>query len=364
METIRKIIHIDMDYFYAQVEERDNKALKNVPFAIGGEENNRGVISTCNYIARSYGVHSAMPTAQARKLCPKIIILPTNMDKYKEASCKIRDVFREYTDLYEPLSLDEAYLDVTSVDKLFNSATLIANEIRKIIYTKTGLTSSAGISGNKLLSKIASDINKPNGFFVIRPLEVLRFISTLSVSKIPGVGKVTHKKMLDMGIKECLDLQRKSKQFLSDNFGKFGVSLYDYCRGIDHRAVIPNRLRKSISVENTLTHNIYSIESCYDIIKSLHKKLEHRITRANIKGIRTIFIKITDGSFKKFTIERSSNVYDISLYLLLFKVLYEKSISRLSIRMHRERRCASTVNGHSHLIVNAHSHPTVNGFMP
>lgn len=225
---IRKIIHIDMDCFYAAVEIRDNPSLIDKPVAVGGLESERGVLCTCNYIARKFKVRSAMSTAYAKRLCPDLIVLPVNMDKYKEISRIIRAIFLEFTTLVEPLSLDEAYLDVTHSDCYQGSATWMANAIRQKIWDTVSLTASAGVSFNKLLAKIASGWNKPNGLFVIHPREVDDFIKKLSVAELYGVGKVTAKKLNHLGIKTCADLQKLSLIKLQDTFGeKWGDSLYE-----------------------------------------------------------------------------------------------------------------------------------------
>jgi len=240
---MRKIIHCDADCFYAAVEIRDNPHLKGLPVAIGGKAKRRGVITTCSYEAREFGVKAAMPAAHALKLCPELIILGHNMDKYREASQQMREIFLDYTPLVEPLSLDEAYLDVTACTRLQSSATLIAQEIQSRIYQKVGITVSAGIANSKYLAKIASDINKPNGIYTVTPKNVPHFLKTLPVKKLYGVGKVTQKKMQSLGLETCDDLIALSKVELVTHFGRFGETLYNLCRGIDERPVRPNRIR-------------------------------------------------------------------------------------------------------------------------
>ena len=222
MDKVKKIIHFDMDYFFAQVEEKANPSLKDKPFAVGGTNPKRGVISTCNYIAREYGVHSAMPTSIALQKCPNLVLLNTDFVKYKAASSVIKEIFHSFTDKVEPLSLDEAYLDVTDVQEYKNSATLIAQAIKQQIFNKTGLTGSAGVAPNKLLAKIASDINKPNGLYVITPEQVNSFIKDLPVKKLFGVGKVSQEKLKSMRVETCSQLQQISLNTLIDKFGKFG----------------------------------------------------------------------------------------------------------------------------------------------
>ncbi|GHT68942.1 hypothetical protein AGMMS50239_34940 [Bacteroidia bacterium] len=247
---MRKIIHIDMDAFYAAVEQRDNPDLRGKPVAVGYGEA-RGVVATASYEARKYGVHSAMPSLTARNKCPGLIFVPARFEVYHEVSTQIREIFLEYTDLVEPLSLDEAFLDVTVNHKNNPSAGLIAKEIKQKIFEKTGLTASAGVSINKFLAKIASDYKKPNGFFVITPEEAEKFVETLKIERFFGVGKVTAQKMHDHHIFTGLDLKQRPETELVRLFGKAGHDLYQYARGIDNRKVEPNRVTKSISNETT-----------------------------------------------------------------------------------------------------------------
>lgn len=224
---MRKIIHVDMDCFFAAVEMRDNPALRDIPIAIGGSRVQRGVISTANYPARKFGVRSAMPTATALKLCPHLTLLPGRFDAYKEASNHIREIFSRYTSLIEPLSLDEAYLDVSDSVHCQGSATLMAQEIRETIHRELNLTASAGIAPVKFLAKIASDLNKPNGQFVIAPHQVAEFVKTLPLAKIPGVGKVSAAKLESMGLRTCADVQNSDLAMLLKRFGKFGRILWE-----------------------------------------------------------------------------------------------------------------------------------------
>jgi DNA polymerase-4 len=252
---MRKIIHIDMDCFYAAVEARDNPALRGKPIAVGGNANQRGVLCTASYEARKFGVRSAMPTSRALRLCPDLILLPVNMPKYREASDVIRSIFHEFTPLVEPLSLDEAYLDVSDCEEFAGSATLIAAEIRRRIQQQTQLTASAGISSNKFVAKVCSDWNKPNGQTVITPDKIDEFVRVLPVKKIFGVGPVTAKKLEDFGVTTCEDLRPYTEDQLFQRFGNFGERLFQLCRGIDHRPVKPNRIRKTISVEQTFLND-------------------------------------------------------------------------------------------------------------
>lgn len=237
---MRKIIHVDMDCFFAAVEMRDNPALRDIPIAIGGSRERRGVISTANYPARKFGVRSAMPTGMALKLCPHLTLLPGRFDAYKEASNHIREIFSRYTSRIEPLSLDEAYLDVTDSVHCHGSATLIAQEIRQTIFSELQLTASAGVAPVKFLAKIASDMNKPNGQFVITPAEVPAFLQTLPLAKIPGVGKVSAAKLEAMGLRTCGDVQKCDLVILLKRFGKFGRILWEVVRGLTSATLTAN----------------------------------------------------------------------------------------------------------------------------
>ncbi|CAI1805439.1 DNA polymerase IV [Serratia proteamaculans] len=277
---MRKIIHVDMDCFFAAVEMRDDPSLRDIPLAIGGSADRRGVISTANYPARRYGVHSAMSTAMALKLCPHLKLLPGRMAAYKEASQHIREIFARYTPLIEPLSLDEAYLDVTDCNQCNGSATLIAEQIRQTISDELNLTASAGIAPIKFLAKIASELNKPNGQYVITPAQVPAFLQQLPLSKIPGVGKVTAKRLEDVGLITCADVQQYDLVALLKRFGKFGRVLWERCQGIDLREVSPERLRKSVGVERTLAEDIHDWEDCETlIVDKLYPELELRLRK-------------------------------------------------------------------------------------
>ncbi|AYA39552.1 DNA polymerase IV [Xenorhabdus nematophila] len=276
---MRKIIHIDMDCFFAAIEMRDNPSLRNIPIAVGGSADRRGVISTANYRARYFGVHSAMSTAVALKLCPQLKVIPGRMAIYKEVSQHIRQIFSRYTELIEPLSLDEAYLDVTDCRYCHGSATLIAREIRQVIFNELELTASAGIAPVRFLAKIASDINKPNGQYVISPEHVDTFVKSLSLRKIPGVGKVTAKRLSDSGLETCFDVQKYDKLALIKNFGKFGLALWQRCHGIDERQISSERLRKSVGVEKTLAQDIHEWSECIELIEKLYPELEKRLAK-------------------------------------------------------------------------------------
>lgn len=254
---IRKIIHVDMDAFYASVEQLDFPELRGKALAVGGNEV-RGVVSAASYQARAFGVHSAMSGALAKRLCPQLIFVPPRFDRYREVSLKIREIFYDYTDLVEPLSLDEAYLDVTENKKGNPSATLIASEIRERVFQQTGLRCSAGISINKFVAKIASDFHKPNGQKTVEPEQVISFLEALDIRKFYGVGKVTAQKMYQLGIFTGLDLKGKSLEFLIQHFGKSGTLYYDVVRGIHHSEVKPNRVPKTVGAERTFSENLSS----------------------------------------------------------------------------------------------------------
>ena len=301
---VRKIIHCDCDCFYASVEMRDDPSLRGRPLAVGGRAEQRGVIATCNYEARRYGIHSAMATAQAVKLCPDLILIPPNMEKYRVASRQIMDIYRDYTDLVEPLSLDEAYLDVTNSPHCKGSATLIAQEIRRRIHDTVGITASAGVAPNKFVAKIASDWNKPDGLFLVRPDEVDAFVAALPVKKLFGVGKVTAAKLHRLGAQTCGDLRDWNMDKLQQHFGSFGARLYDLCRGIDYRDVNPVRERKSISTEETYTPDVPDLEGCLALLPDLYEHLLGRIKRNNAeKFINKLFVKIKFADFQRTTVE-------------------------------------------------------------
>ncbi|MBG6242266.1 MAG: DNA polymerase IV [Candidatus Symbiopectobacterium sp. Dall1.0] len=276
---MRKIIHVDMDCFYAAIEMRDNPRLRDIPLAIGGSADRRGVISTANYPARRYGVHSAMATATALRLCPQLKLLPGRMAVYKATSRLIRDIFSRYTTLIEPLSLDEAYLDVTDSPLCNGSATLIAQDIRQTIANELQLTASAGVAPIKFLAKVASEQNKPNGQFVITPNNMDAFLLALPLAKIPGVGKVTAKRLEEKGLHTCADVRQYDLAELLRQFGKFGRVLWERCHGIDERTVSPDRLRKSVGVEKTLAADIHHWHECEGLVEQLYQELELRLRR-------------------------------------------------------------------------------------
>lgn len=303
----RKIIHVDMDAFYASVEQLDNPELRGKPVAVGGSEK-RGVVSAASYEARKFGVKSAMSGMLAKQKCPHIIFVRPRFDRYKEISTKIREIFYDYTHLVEPLSLDEAYLDVTYNKKGNPSASLIAKEIRDRIWEELELRASAGISINKFLAKVASDINKPNGQKTINPEEVISFLEELPVNKFYGVGKVTAAKMHNLGIFTGMDLKQKTLPELVKLFGKSGRYYYDIVRGIHKSEVKPNRIRKSIAAERTFSDNISSEVFMLEKLNKIAEELERRMLRSNTKG-KTITLKIKYSDFTQQTRSKTINTY-------------------------------------------------------
>ncbi|MES2535799.1 MAG: DNA polymerase IV [Pseudomonadota bacterium] len=321
----RKIIHCDCDCFYAAVEMRDDPSLRNLPVAVGGRPDQRGVVATCNYEARRFGVRSAMATSQALQRCPGLIVLPPAMEKYRIASRQILAIYHDYTDLVEPLSLDEAYLDVTNASQCNGSATLIAQEIRARIAKTVGITASAGISSNKFLAKIASDWNKPDGQFVIRPHQIEEFVAALPVEKLHGVGKVTAAKLKRLGALACADLRSWPMADLQHHFGKFGERLFDLCRGIDAREVCPTRERKSVSVEETYAIDVPDLAACLLRLPALLDKLGERVRRAKAeRSMQKLFVKIRFADFRQTTIECMATTLDHGLFQTLLETGFQR----------------------------------------
>ncbi|MEO1053242.1 MAG: DNA polymerase IV [Bacteroidota bacterium] len=296
---VRKIIHIDMDAFYASVEQRDNPELKGRPVAVGGSSD-RGVVAAASYEARKYGVKSAMPSKIAARKCPQLVFVRPRFDVYKEVSRQIRDVFHEYTDLVEPLSLDEAYLDVTSNKKNMPSATIIAKEIKKKIKEKTDLTASAGISINKFLAKTASDMDKPDGLYLIPPDQAESFIADLPIDRFFGIGKVTAQKMHSLGVYKGADLRKWTEESLYNRFGKVGKYYYRISRGIDNREVNPNRIRKSVGAENTFEKDLTTMDEVRDELDHIKDILVRRIENSGTMG-KTLTLKIKFADFHQIT---------------------------------------------------------------
>lgn len=319
-QPIRKIIHIDMDCFYAAVEVRENPKLIGKPVAVGGSPNSRAVVAACNYEAREFGIHSAMPMSQAFHRCPALITTPVHMDLYKQISRDIHQIFQDYTDIIEPLSLDEAYLDVSDTLRCNGSATLMAEEIRQRIYDSQQLTASAGIAPNKFLAKVGSDWNKPNGQKVITPDEVKEFVKQLPVKAISGVGKVTAKRMQDMGLQTCEDLYQLGLDDLIEAFGRFGMQLYQYSQGIDHRPVQTHRIRKSLSVEDTFAEDLPNLESCLLELSTLYDELLRRyeIARKSQRLIpKALFVKLRFSDFETTTIQMLGSKPNKTAYMRL-----------------------------------------------
>lgn len=304
----RKIIHIDADCFYAAVEVRDNPALHGLPIAVGGNADRRGVIATASYEARKFGVHSAMASATALKRCPQLVLIPGRMAAYREASRQMRDIFSEYTDLIEPLSLDEAFLDVSNCQHCKGSATLIAEEIRQRIYDTIGITVSAGIAPNKFIAKVASDWHKPNGQCVVTPERIGEFLQDLPVKKIWGVGKVTAARLEKQGIKSCADVRQYSLFEFVQMFGNFGEHIYKLAHGEDNRPVISEWRRKSISVENTYAQDLPDLASCMEKIPELIAELKKRMENLDADySTQNSFLKMKFSDFTQTTIERQDS---------------------------------------------------------
>jgi len=334
----RKIIHVDMDAFYASVEQFDNPELRGKAVAVGGGSE-RGVVSAASYEARKFGVRSAMAGGLARKLCPELIFVKTRFERYREISAQIREVFYEYTDLVEPLSLDEAYLDVTQNKKGNPSASLIAKEIRAKIKDKTGLNASAGISINKFIAKVASDINKPNGQKTIGPEEVIAFLEDLDIRKFYGVGKVTAEKMYQLGIFTGKDLKTKSIEFLNEKFGKSGAYYYHVVRGIHTSQVKPDRIRKSLGAERTFSENISSEIFMIERLENIAEEIERRMKKSDVAG-KTVTLKIKYSDFTLKTRSKTLPYYIRSKEViletareLLFQEKMENSVRLLGITL-------------------------------
>lgn len=329
----RKIIHVDMDAFYASVEEMDNPELKGKPLAVGGS-GTRGVVSAANYEARKYGVRSAISGVKARRLCPELIFVRPRFDRYTEISKKIRTIFYDYTNLVEPLSLDEAYLDVTQNKKGNPSASMLAEEIRTRIFNEVGLTASAGISINKFIAKVASDYNKPNGQKTVNPEEVIPFLETLDIRKFYGIGKVTAEKMYQKGIFTGVDLKGKSLDFLEQHFGKSGKQYYYIVRGIHNSEVKPNRIRKSLAAERTFNTNLSSEIFMIEKLNHIADEVSKRLKKSKVAG-KTITLKI---KYSDFTLQTRSKtvpyfISDAAIILETAKeLLYQEKMSN-SVRL-------------------------------
>jgi DNA polymerase-4 len=311
-----------MDCFYAAVEMRDNPALVGIPLAVGGAADRRGVITTCNYEARAYGVHSAMATAYALRLCPSLTLLPVRMSHYKAVSQALRAIFNRYTDKIEPLSLDEAFLDVSDSELFDGSATRIAEDIRRTIYTELQLTASAGIAPNKFLAKICSDENKPNGQRVVTPEEVDAFVRQLPLGKIPGVGKVSVERLANLGLKTCSDVRNFGEAEMMRRFGSSGATIYRRSMGIDERPLVTNWVRKSQSVERTFAVDVATLEEAQVILQQLYLELETRLAHHPDRPIRNQQVKLKFADFRSTTIERTSQVLNPQLFAELLPLAW------------------------------------------
>ena len=331
--TYRKIIHIDMDAFYASVEQMDNPALRGKPVAVGGSEN-RGVVSAASYEARKFGVRSAISGVLAKKYCPEIIFVRPRFDRYKEISNKIHKIFHDYTDLVEPLSLDEAYLDVTINKKGNPSATLLAQEIRLRILNEVGISASAGISVNKFVAKIASDFNKPNGQKTVNPDEIEAFLEELPIRKFYGVGKVTTEKMYQLGIFTGADLKTKSEEFLEKHFGKSGRFYFHVVRGIHNSEVKPSRNAKSVAAEHTFDVNLSSEIFMLEQLERIATSLERRLKKHNVSG-KTVTLKIKYSDFSQQTRSKTLPYFiaDKSLILETVEELLYQERMKDSVRL-------------------------------
>lgn len=322
---VKKIIHVDMDCFYAAVEMRDFPEYRNIPLAVGGD-GPRSVLCTCNYIARNFGIRSAMSAIKAKQLCPELKIVHGRMAVYKEVSNHIREIFSRYTDLIEPLSLDEAYLDVSNTTKCQGSATLIAEQIRADIYNELNLTASAGIAPNKFIAKIASDENKPNGQCVIPPDKVPSFVDKLSLKKIPGIGPKTFQKLQQAGFSNCSDVRASSIANLTPIVGKFASSLFQKAHGIDHRELEVSRQRKSLAIETTLALDIYTEKECLVVVEQLLPKLLIRLAKVNNLKVIRQGIKLKFNDFTQTTVEQQSNIPDQNTYKTLLTKAHIRAV--------------------------------------
>ena len=324
-QPLRKIIHVDMDCFYAAVEVRDRPDLKGKPVVVGGRPDGRGVIATASYEARKFGVRSAMSSATALRLCPDLIFVGSNFGKYRSESQAIREIFERFTKKIEPLSLDEAYLDVTASEEFGNNATNIAREIRRLIFAERGLTASAGIAPNKFLAKVASEWEKPNGQFTVTPDRVEDFVSKLPVGAILGVGKVTEKKMHKLGLKTCGDIRKLTRAELEQAFGSWGLRLYDLSRGVDYREVKTSRERKSLSVERTYSESLEAFEKSGKAIEKLFLEFKQRAGKHEglAEKTKSYFVKIKFDDFTQITRERqrepSSELPSLEEFLDVFE---------------------------------------------
>ena len=328
-KIIRKIIHVDMDAFYASVEQMDDPSLKGKPVAVGGSRD-RGVVAAASYEARKYGVSSAMASVQAKRRCPELIFVKARFDRYKEISAQIGRIFQDYTDLIEPLSLDEAFLDVTLNKKGIDLASEIATQIRQRIRSEIGLTSSAGISINKFVAKVASDINKPNGQKTIHPSQVDNFLDSLPINKFYGIGRVTAKKMNEIGVHNGGDLRKLKELELKTHFGKVGTHFYRVVRSLQDNPVNPNRIRKSIGAEQTFNQDIETESFMLDKLAAIAEELERRMSKSSNKG-KTITIKIKYSDFSQQTRSKTVENYVSTkeeFFPIIKDLLFQKTLEK------------------------------------
>ncbi|MFH0785842.1 MAG: DNA polymerase IV, partial [Pseudomonadota bacterium] len=339
MDSPRKIIHIDMDAFFASIEQKDHIVFRGKPLVVGGSPGNRGVVAACSYEARKFGIHSAMPCAKAARLCREVIFTPPRMERYLEISAKIMTIFRQYTPLVEPLSLDEAFLDVTDIREQQPSATLLARQICQQIYTELQLTASAGISYNKFLAKVASDIKKPHGITTIPPETAQQFLDHLPIRKFYGVGQVTENKMRQLGINTGSDLRKWEMEPLVFHFGKIGSFLFNIVRGIDDRPVEPLRVRKSMGSETTLPFDTDNLIEIRKILIDLVQDLEKSLLKNN-KGGYTLTLKVRYKGFIR--LKRTFSFYHMksnrSLYAERLRIFsFNKKLTDLRVLMHKKK---------------------------
>jgi DNA polymerase-4 len=340
--TVRKIIHIDMDAFYASVEQRDNPALSGRPVIVGGDPDGRGVVAACSYEARRFGIHSAMPSSRARRLCPEAVFLRPRFDVYRGVSLRINGVYREFTELIEPLSLDEAYLDVTGSPLHGGSASMLAAEIKRRVKVETGLTASAGVSYNKFLAKIASDMDKPDGLCVITPAQGEAFVETLPVRKFHGIGQATEARMKALGIHTGADLKRLSRESLCRYFGKAGFYYYDIARAVDLRPVNPERARKSIGSETTLAEDLADPSTMLEILEEQARKVIELLHGKSLEA-RTLTVKVKYDDFQQVT--RSQSMDEPFQRLEEIRYLLPELLGRTEAGARRVRLLGVSVSG-------------------
>lgn len=342
MAQQRKIIHVDMDAFFASVEQRDTPEYKGKPLIVGGQPNSRGVVAACSYEARKFGIHSAMPCSRAYRLCPHAIFVPPRLEAYREVSEKIREIFWRYASEVEPLSLDEAYLDVTYTADFDGSATRIAQAIKRAILAETNLIASAGVSYNKFLAKIASDMDKPDGLYVIKPEQGAEFVAELAIGKFHGIGPATEAKMNTLGIKTGLDLRQWTEHELTAQFGKSGRYYYTISRGIDERPVRSTRIRKSLGKETTFSTDMMDMDELLSQLESLAEIVFERLQKLQLEA-RTLTVKVKYANFQQVT--RAQSVAEALVELEDFKALLPELLSRTEAGKQAVRLVGVTAGG-------------------